>query len=94
MRDVDVIIETLTQAHPHLQCEQLKVVHPGADDDGLWFFRHPSIGVEVQLESPHGACPFLFESDATALRITASTVSEAVRFVEAGLGLCGGKGPN
>ena len=87
MRDIDTIIEALTSAHPTLVVEQLKVLHPGADDDGLWFFRHPSSPNEVQLESPDGTCPFLFETDAHGGRATVATVSDAVSLVAVELGL-------
>jgi len=87
MRDIDAIIETLTLAHPELVVEQLKVSHPGVDDDGLWFFRHPSSRVEVQLESHTGSCPFLFETNANGTRVSASTAPDAVSLVASGLGL-------
>ena len=87
MRDIDAIIETLVSAHPELVAEQLRVSHPGADDDGLWFFRHPSSPNEVQLESSFGTCPFLFETDANASRTTAKTVAEAIVLVQSGLGI-------
>ena len=89
MRDIDAIIVRLRVAHPDISAEQLTVVHPGTDDDGLWFFRHPATGVEVQLESSTGTCPFLFESSGTADRRTAGTVEQAIAFVAAGLGLSG-----
>ena len=86
MRDIDEIIRTLTAAHPELAYEQLKVLHPGADDDGLWFFRHPGSPFGVQLESPQGQCPFLFETDERHAPATAGTVAEAVSMVATGLG--------
>ena len=89
MRDIDAIIARLRVAHPDISAEQLTVLHPGADDDGLWFFRHPATDVEVQLESSTGICPFLFESSGSADRFTASTVEQAIAFVVAGLGLSG-----
>ena len=89
MRDIDSIISRLRAAHPDISSEQLTVVHPGVDDDGLWFFRHPATDVEVQLESSTGKCPFLFESSGTVDRLTASTVEQAVALVVAGLGLSG-----
>ena len=89
MRDIDVIIAKLHLAHPEISAAQLTVLHPGADDDGLWFFRHPATDVEVQLESSTGTCPFLFESSGSADRLTAGTVEQAVAFVVAGLGVSG-----
>ena len=89
MRDIDVIIAQLHLAHPDISAAQLTVLHPGADDDGLWFFRHPATDVEVQLESSTGTCPFLFESSGSADRLTADSVEQAVAFVVAGLGISG-----
>jgi hypothetical protein len=90
MRDIDKITKQLTSTHPRLMVEQLKVVHPGADDDGLWFFRHPSTRHEVQLESSTGNCPFLFETDANHTRSIAETVVDAIELVARGLGLVAG----
>ena len=87
MRDIDAIIAQLHLAHPDISAAQLTAFHPGADDDGLWFFRHPATEVEVQLESSAGACPFLFESSGSADRLTAGSVEQAVAFVVAGLGI-------
>jgi hypothetical protein len=63
MRDIDTIIERMRTEHPGTDVRQLKVKFPGADDDGLWFFRHPTTSVEVQIESSSGMCPFLIETD-------------------------------
>jgi len=87
MRDIDNIIALLAQQLPSIQSEQLKVAHPGADDDGLWFFRERSSSFEVQLESSSGNCPFLFETTEHPRSLTANSVAEAVQFVVSGLGL-------
>ena len=87
MRDIDKIIQSLTSAHPGMVHEQLRVQHPGTDDNGLWFFRHPDCPFEVQLESPTGECPFLFETGERHTPSQASTVAEAISLVAAGLGL-------
>ena len=89
MRDIDAIIAKLRFSNPDISVAQLTVTHHGADDDGLWFFRHSATEVEVQLESSSGTCPFLFESSGSADRLTASTVDQAVAFVVAGLALLG-----
>jgi hypothetical protein len=89
MRDIDVIIQNLTSAYPALQARQLKVVNPGADDDGLWLFRISGKVIEVQLESTSGMCPFLFESSGNNSRNNANTIASAVELVAAGLGLLG-----
>ena len=89
MRDIDAIIARLHLTHPDVSAAQLTVLHPGADDDGLWFFRHPATGIEVQLESSTGTCPFLFESSGSPGRLIASDVEQAVAFVVAGLCVSG-----
>jgi hypothetical protein len=81
MRDIDHIIQELRAISPEIVVHQLEVVHPGADDDGLWFFRVPDGRIEVQLESSSGTCPFLVEGNRSEARGTASTISEAVGFV-------------
>ena len=87
MRDIDKIIDVLTARYPDLAVQQLRVLHPGADDDGLWFFRHPTSTHEVQLESTSGKCPFLFETTASEQRASVNSVAEAVSIVTIGLGL-------
>lgn len=89
MRDIDSVIQHLQQSHPDISAEQLPVCHPGTDDDGLWFFRHPASAVEIQLESPTGNAPFLVESSASCERGSAATMQAAIAFVIAGLGLSG-----
>ena len=87
MRDIDIIIQQLQLAHPDIRVEQLSVAHPGADDNGLWFFTHPASGIEVQLESSTGSCPFLVESAGSARRPMAATVQQAIALVLGCLGL-------
>ena len=87
MRDIDAIVERLILDHPSLKWEQLAVSHPGADDDGIWFFRHPSSPHEVQLESTSGMCPFLFETSGPSDPMEAANVEAAIELVIAGLGL-------
>lgn len=57
---------------------QLEVLHPGADDDGLWFFAWPGSNFEVQIESPNGMCPFLIESNEVDSRFNSNSVQDAV----------------
>lgn len=87
MRDINKIIASLVEQFPTVQVEQLKVLHPGADDDGLWFFREPSSSFEVQLESSSGNCPFLFETTEHPRALQAGSINEAVQLVAVGLGL-------
>jgi hypothetical protein len=83
MRDVDQIIEMLKTRHPDVSIEQLKVSHPGADDDGLWFITTPDLPGEIQIESWNGQCPFLIESDFENKQLNSSTVQDTVTKVEA-----------
>ncbi|WP_436040751.1 hypothetical protein, partial [Pseudoxanthomonas sp. LjRoot127] len=89
VRDIDLIIAQLHLAHPDMSAAQLAVLHPGADDDGLWLFRHPTTDIEVQIESSTGNCPFLLESSGSSGQLTASSVEQAVALVVAGLGISG-----
>jgi hypothetical protein len=89
MRDIDAVISQLRLACPGISVEQLTVLHPGADDDGLWFFRLPMSDTELQLESTTGNCPFLMESSATVDRLTVDTVAQAVAMIIAGFGFTG-----
>jgi hypothetical protein len=65
------------------------VLHPGADDDGLWSFWHPRSDIEVQLESSSGNAPFLVESSGSPERFYANTVQQAIAMVVAGLQIPG-----
>jgi hypothetical protein len=86
-RDIDTVIAELQHAYPRSACEQIRVTHPSADDDGLWFFTHPDRPVEVQLESSTGQLPFLVEGTESPARDMARTVDQAVALVAARLGL-------
>jgi hypothetical protein len=77
-RDIDQIIESLETQMPGVEVTQLKVGHPGVDDDGVWFIRVPGRREEVQVESPDGNCPFLIESDFNNEQVRARTTDEVV----------------
>jgi hypothetical protein len=87
MRDIDAIISELQSRHPQITVAQLKVSQPGVDDDGLWFFRHPSTPYEVQLESSHGMFPFIVETDRCNDTLHVDTMDSAVNAVESWLGM-------
>jgi hypothetical protein len=83
-RDIDKVIEEVRAIHPDVKVEQLKVSHPGADDDGLWYFELTGQRKNVQVESSTGAAPFIVEhgdmkksSDA----ISGASIERAVREV-------------
>jgi hypothetical protein len=81
MRDVDRIIQLLRGAFPTVDVQQLRVSHPGADDDGLWYFGQPRSEFQVQIESPNGMCPFLVETDENDDRLTGRSVEETVQIL-------------
>ena len=83
MRDVERIIERVRQVSSAVEVRQLQVRHPGADDDGLWFFNQPNSPFEVQIESWNGTCPFLVETAENDARFTANSVEEAVQILSA-----------
>jgi hypothetical protein len=56
--DIDGVIAQVKSALPSIFCDRHHVSHPGADDDGLWFFRLPGGAGTVRVESPWGTCPF------------------------------------
>jgi hypothetical protein len=92
MHDVEKIIELIRDMHPEAEVEQLKVLHPGADDDGLWFFVQPESPFQVQIESSTGMCPFLIETNENDKRVNASTVEEVIEVLSALLHLTKAKG--
>jgi hypothetical protein len=81
MRDVDRIIQLVRGVCPTVGVRQLRVSHPGADDDGLWYFGQPASEFQVQIESPNGMCPFLVETDKTDDRLTGRSVEETVQIL-------------
>lgn len=81
LRDIDNIIERLKAEIPGIQVSQLQVTRPGADDDGLWFIKVPGRAEEVQIESSHGGCPFLVESDFSTERLHGQSIDEVVSLV-------------
>jgi hypothetical protein len=81
-RDIDLIIERLTASIPGIHIEQLRVRHPGVDDNGLWFINIPDQKGEVQIESSIGMCPFLVESDLSNERSYGNTVEDVVATIK------------
>ena len=79
MRDIDQIVQSIMKLCPTVKVRRLEVSHPGADDDGIWFFVQSGSEFEVQLESPNGMCPFLVETDENDARLTTNSIEEAVR---------------
>lgn len=80
-RDIDQVIAGVRERVSDVSWEQLKVVHPGADDDGIWFFRRGPTAVEVQVESWNGMCPFVVEWDATPERFNCGDVAGPIQRV-------------
>ena len=81
MRDVDRIIQLVKGVCPAVDVQQLRVSHPGADDDGLWYFGQPASEFQVQIESPNGMCPFLVETNENDDRLTGRSVEETVEIL-------------
>ena len=85
-RDIDQVIEQLKSRLPAVEVDQLEPTDPGADEDGLWFFRMPGSDQEIAVESTTGDCPFKIEHDdmrSSAEAETAGSVDEAVEKVVA-----------
>ena len=81
LRDIDHIIERIKTEIPGAKVTQLETTHPGADDDGIWFIKIPGRAEEVQMESSHGSCPFIIESDFNTKVYRGNTVDEVVSTV-------------
>jgi hypothetical protein len=62
IRDIDRVIELVTNVSPEISVIQHGGTWPG-DDDGLWWFRLPNVDKNIQLESSGGMCPFIVEHD-------------------------------
>jgi hypothetical protein len=86
-RDIDKLIATLQAKHPLLWVGRLRGQHSGIQSDGLWFFTHPASQSEVQVESATGELPFHIESDRDQNATLATTMGQAVAFIEACLDL-------
>jgi hypothetical protein len=80
-RDIDLIIMRLKTEVPGVQVTQLQVKYPGVDDDGLWFIKIHGRTEGVQIESSHGSCPFLIESDFSPERFHGQSIDEVVSIV-------------
>ncbi|HET8924584.1 MAG TPA: hypothetical protein VFN26_16495 [Candidatus Acidoferrum sp.] len=78
MRDIEKLIQSFNAIYPTVRVRQLEVSHPGADDDGLWFFQRPDSGLEVQIESSTGMCPFLIETDENDTRMITATIDQTI----------------
>ena len=76
--DIDIIKERVRTAVPDVRIEQLKVSHPGTDDDGLWSFHREAKKEKVSLESSTYDAPFTVEFTSSDRRFTARTVEEAI----------------
>ena len=81
IRDVDEIITGITNKYPSVRVEQLKVHHPGMDDDGIWFFEQPNSEYHVQIESSWGTCPFVIETDESNARYRPSSIGETIEIL-------------
>jgi hypothetical protein len=78
MRDIEKLIQSVKTIYPAISVRQLEVLHPEADDDGLWFFQTPDSKLEVQIESSTGMCPFLIETNENDTLVTTSTIDQTI----------------
>jgi hypothetical protein len=62
-RDIDQVIEQVSNRLPGVIVWQHWVKNPDVDDDGIWWFRMPENQKRIQLESTLGTCPFMVEHD-------------------------------
>ena len=90
MRDIDDVIHAVGQTNPAARSRQLEVAHPGADDDGIWFFWIDGANGDVQVESTNGMLPFIVETDKHRGVAQTTTVAETVRTIIEWLELPGG----
>ena len=81
MRDIEEIIRAISDLYPSVEARQLRVSHPGDDDDGVWFFERPGCKFQVQIESSAGMCPFLVETDENDIRCTTQSVKETIETI-------------
>ena len=84
-REIDDILDELSDAFPGLGHAQLQATHP-ADDDGLWYIYPPGCNrATMQIESSNGSAPFLIEWDNGSQagdRAIVNSADEAVRLIE------------
>lgn len=81
-RDIDRVIALVRGRLPSVSVVQWHKTPPG-DNDGIWWFRLPSVWPDIKLESD-GACPFLVEhSDmrSTAEQWWAGSVEQAAEAI-------------
>jgi hypothetical protein len=78
---LDRIIQLVRGVCPPVDVQQFRVSHPGADDDGLWYFGQPASEFQVQIESPNGMRPFLVETDENNDRLAGRSVEETVEIL-------------
>jgi hypothetical protein len=78
MRGIDYVIQLIANTRPAVKVRQLEVSHPGADDDGVWFFERPDGEFDAQVESPEGMCPFLVETSQSDARLTTTSIEKTV----------------
>ena len=88
--DVKLIISAVRASLPHVRWTRLWVSHPGADDDGIWWFWLPEQPGEVQVESSSGACPFDLSTDKHNGETKAHVVEGTAKTIVDWLGLPGG----
>lgn len=81
-RDIDQIIDQVTQRLPGVVVTQFEPTH-SSDDPGLWWFSVPGVVPKIQIESSSGTSPFLVVSDeqSSGEALRAGSINEAVKFI-------------
>src|SRR5262249_18470225 len=87
-RDIDHIIERVSQRIPGVKVQQHWVKNPKVDDDGVWWFYLPGFKKQIQIESSNGMCPFVVEHDEKKTPFEGkfgATIEDAVEMFSASL---------
>ena len=85
------IIDLVRLSYPSVRWSRLQVSHPGADDDGIWFFSLPDQPGSVDIESTFGVCPFDVDTDKHRERFIGETVAQVAEKIVQWLALPTGR---
>jgi hypothetical protein len=80
-RDIDHIIDRLKAEFPGLQVTESQVTNPRPDDKSVWLIKIPDRDGELRMESSHGNCPFIIETDLGGDRSCGRSINEAAQKV-------------
>jgi hypothetical protein len=81
--ELDEVLDEVRRLVPNLIVERITVVHPGNDDDNVYFLGEDSDFDLVQVDThPDGRSPFIVDGDGP---VVTSDLAEAVRLIHQGL---------